>query len=625
MILTRFFTATHYSVVSASFAISLFVVPGTIAAKGPTIDTFAGSGEKGFAGDGGNAVEAALDNPFGVIVGADGDILFCDTKNHVIRRISAKNGTIETIVGSGNKGYSGDGKGPREVTMNEPYELRLHPSGDLYWVEMMNHVVRRLDARRNVVETVAGTGEKGFGGDGGKAVGARMNRPHSIVFDGEGRYLFICDIGNHRIRRVNLAKGTIETWCGTGEPKTTSDGSRVSPETPLKGPRALDRAPDGDLWLALREGNQVFRIDVGKETLHHIAGTGKKGFHSEDRLALESELSGPKGVAISPDGSQVYLADTESHTVRVIDLKNDPPILRLVAGNGTRGDGPDSPDPLQCRMDRLHGVGTDPIDGTLYIGDSETHKVRRVAGLPGAVEEPKRLADYETVEWEVGGRSARLVCPAGSAPGEPWIWRCRFFGAFPSVDEALLAAGWHVAWIDVKNEFGGPRAMEAFDQFYEELVGKAGLSEKPVMEGFSRGGLPALNWTLQNPTLVSGVYLDAPVLDLHSWPGDSREELWLKSLAAYDMTSKNADKWEGPLGRLAPIAKHRIPVFLVAGGDDEVVPWSENGGLLEVALREANSPIEVIVKAAAGHHPHSLRDPRPVVNWAKSLAASPGS
>jgi DNA-binding beta-propeller fold protein YncE len=86
-------------------------------------------------------------------------------------------------------------------------------------------------------------------------------------------------------------------------------------------------------------------------------------------------------VAVSPDGKTVYLADTETHTVRAIDLTRNPPTLELIAGDGTRGDGPDSPDPLKCRMARLHGVGIDLKTGDLYIGDSESHKVRVIRGL----------------------------------------------------------------------------------------------------------------------------------------------------------------------------------------------------------------------------------------------------
>lgn len=586
----------------------------------PEIQTLAGSGEAGYSGDGGPALEALLNNPFGVIVSPDGDIIFCDTGNHVIRVISRQSGKIGTLVGTGAQGYTGDGGPPHLATLNEPYEIRFHPDGDLYWVEMKNHIVRRLDARTNIVSTVAGTGKQGFSGDGGPAGESQMNRPHSIQFDAKGETLLICDIGNHRIREVDLATGKISTWCGNGKPMKTKDGAPVGPETPLKGPRALDLAPNGDLWLALREGNQVYRIDAESQTLHHVAGTGEKGFEAEVTPAKEATLSGPKGVAISPDGNQIYLADTESHTVRVVDLSGDKPVVSLVAGDGSKGDGPDAPDPLACQMARLHGVGTDPVTGDLYIGDSETNKIRRVTGLPGG-RELKGIKDYTTDEFKIDGRACRVTRPDEVAEGKPWIWRARFYGAFPAVDEALLAKGWHVAWIDVGNLFGGPEAMKAFDDFYFSVRERYQLAENPVMEGFSRGGLGATNWAIRHPDKVAGLYLDAPVLDIYSWPRNASEELWEKAKNAYSLAADEREKWKGPLKNVDRLIEGEVPLLLVAGGNDEIVPYPDNGGRLEEAYRELGGDIVTIIKAGAGHHPHSLHDPTRIVAWAERVVA----
>lgn len=576
--------------------------------------TVAGTGEKGFAGDGGKATGARLDNPFGVIVGPEGDIYFTDTGNHCIRKISRRSGKITTVVGQGGEsGYAGDGGSATEALCFEPYELRFHRNGDLYWVEMKNHLIRKMDGRTGIIHTVAGTGKQGFGGDGGPAAKALMNRPHSIQFDATFEHLLVCDIGNHRLRRIHLESGRIETWCGTGQRESTPDGAKISPETPLNGPRALDIAPNGDLWLALREGNQVYRIASDAGTLHHVAGTGKKGFDGNGGSAKSATLSGPKGVAVSPDGSLVYLADTESHSIRAIDLRNDPPTLELIAGTGKKGDGPDSPDPLHCEMARLHGVGVDPVTGDLYIGDSETHKLRRITGLPGAKGQSSAQSTRE--EFEFQGRKAIVVRPAEPATGRPWIWRCRFFGAFAQADAALIDEGWHVVWIDVGNLFGGPEAMEAFDAFYDHVVKTFDLGPKPVMEGFSRGGLPAINWAIRHPDRVRAVYLDAPVQDIHSWPKPKSPALWQKALAAYGLDNSNAETWKGPLDRLEPLAKAGVPILAVCGGADPVVPFADNAAILESRYRELGGPIEVIVKATCDHHPHSLHDPGPIVDW----------
>lgn len=355
---------------------TLLMVP--LICRASTIETVAGTGEAGYSGDGKRAPQAEFNQPFGLTIAPNGDLVFCDTNNHVIRRISKATGIVETIIGSGKKGYAGDGGTATKAELNEPYEVIFHPNGNLHWVERINHVVRRLDHVTGKIITIAGTGEAGFSGDGGPGNKASMNQPHSIAFDREAKHIFICDIKNHRIRRVDLATGIITTWCGTGKAINTPEGAAISPQTPLKGPRALALAPDGDLWLALREGNAVYRIDMRSATLHHVAGTGKPGFTGNGGPARDATIAGPKGIALSPDGKLVYLADTETHTVRAIDLTKTPPVLKLIAGDGTRGDGPDSPDPLKCRMARLHGVAVDPETGALHIGDSENHKIRVV-------------------------------------------------------------------------------------------------------------------------------------------------------------------------------------------------------------------------------------------------------
>jgi streptogramin lyase len=197
-----------------------------------------------------------------------------------------------------------------------------------------------------------------------------MNQPHSIQFDNNGD-LYICDILNHRIRKVEMKTGRISTFAGTGEKKRALDGAKIA-DTPLNGPRAIDFDRQGNLWLALREGNAVYKLDLKAGTIHHIAGTGKEGFTGNGGPAKLATLSGPKGLSIAPNGN-VYLADTESHSIRMIDPKKG--IVELVAGTGEKGDGPNNSDPLRCSMTRPHGVFIDR-DGTVFVGDSEAHRVR---------------------------------------------------------------------------------------------------------------------------------------------------------------------------------------------------------------------------------------------------------
>ena len=326
------------------------------------IDSPAGDGTPGDVGQ-----------PFGVAFGPDGGLYICEVENHRIRRYDTVTGKLSTVVGTGRMGYSGDGGPALEAELNEPYEIRFDEGGNLYFVEMMNHVVRRVDGSTQVITTVAGTGAKGFGGDGGPAIEAQLHRPHSIALDGRGG-LFIADIGNHRIRRVDLVTGTIQTIAGTGEKTMPQDGQQAE-GNPMVGPRAL--FIDGDvLWIALREGHSVWTMDLNTGTLAHVAGTGKKGFTGDGGAAREATFDGPKGIAVGPKG-HVYVVDTENQVIRKIDTQRG--VISTIAGSGPdgRGFGGDGGVPTAAKLDRPHGVCVG-ADGTVYIGDTNNHRVRRV-------------------------------------------------------------------------------------------------------------------------------------------------------------------------------------------------------------------------------------------------------
>lgn len=343
-------------------------VPAVFANAGE-VTTIAGNGTDGYSGDGSLATAAAVSQPFGIAIGPDDALYVCEVGSHVIRRIDPQTKIITTVAGTGQKGFSGNGGPATEAKLNEPYEVRFDKDGHMFFVEMVNNVVRRVDAKTGIIELIAGCGEKGFSGDDGPATAAKMSRPHSIALDNKGM-LYICDIGNHRVRRVDLATGIITTFAGTGEKKRTPNGAAIE-GTPLNGPRALDFDGDHSLILALREGNAIYRMDLRTGTLHHLAGTGKSGYSGDGGPAKKAALSGPKGVALARNGD-IYFADTESHTVRVVRKASG--IVETVVGNGKEGDGPDG-DPASCRMDRPHGVFVDSAD-RVYIGDSNNHRVR---------------------------------------------------------------------------------------------------------------------------------------------------------------------------------------------------------------------------------------------------------
>ena len=352
------------------FALPLGILILFATSQAAEIRTIAGTGKAGHSGDGGPATAGELNNPFGLTIGPDGALYICEIDSHVIRRLDLKTNTLSTVAGNGQKGYSGDGGPALAAALNQPYEIRFDRAGNMYFADMPNHVVQRVDAKTKIISTLAGTGEPGFSGDGGPANQAQLRQPHSIAIDPAGEWLYIADIGNHRIRRVDLKTGRIETFAGTGERKSTPDGAALD-GAPLNGPRAMAFDARGDMYLVLREGNAVYRIDMRARIIHHIAGTGANGYSGDGGPAVQALLSGPKGIAIAPDG-RVFIDDTESHTVRRIDPKTG--TIDTVVGNGTRGDGPDGA-PRSCLLARPHGIFIDGA-GAVYIADSENHKIR---------------------------------------------------------------------------------------------------------------------------------------------------------------------------------------------------------------------------------------------------------
>lgn len=208
-----------------------------------------------------------------------------------------------------------------------------------------------------------------------------------------------------------------------------------------------------------------------------------------------------------------------------------------------------------------------------------------------------------------------VVEPKRAAQGNPWVIRARFWGHEPQTDIALLEKGFHIAYCDVADLYGSPEACRRYDDFYKKMV-SAGLSKKVVLEGMSRGGLIVFNWAAKNPDKVAAIYADAPVLDFKSWPmglgkgygspGDTDN-----LLKAYGFKSiEEAKKWKkNPIDQTAVLSK--IPILLVVGDADKVVPIAENSDIFEAKIRN----IKVIHKPGIGHHPHSLYNPRPIVDF----------
>jgi len=228
---------------------------------------------------------------------------------------------------------------------------------------------------------------------------------------------------------------------------------------------------------------------------------------------------------------------------------------------------------------------------------------------------------YQQSNFLFNNWPCKIVVPKKTALGNPWVWRARFWGHEPQTDIALLERGFHIAYCDVGNLFGGKEAVKRWNSFYK-LMTKAKLSKKVVLEGMSRGGLIIYNWAEKNSKKIACIYADAPVLDGKSWPGGlwngkNSEQDWIEFQKVYGLkTEKKITKFKGnPISKTKSIAKGGYPMFHVVGETDEVVPISENTVPFEKGIKKEGGKIEVIYKADNGHHPHSLKNPTPIVDF----------
>lgn len=231
------------------------------------------------------------------------------------------------------------------------------------------------------------------------------------------------------------------------------------------------------------------------------------------------------------------------------------------------------------------------------------------------------FAGYQCADFTLSGRMCKVVKPKWSAKGHSWIWRARFWGHEPQTDIALLERGFHVVYCDVAELFGNDKALSIWNDYYH-LLTHAGLGKKSVMEGMSRGGVYIYRWAATYPKRVAAIYADAPVLDLKSWPGGKGQSKgsptdWERFKKDFNFkTEEEAISFKGnPIDLTGKIVKAGFPMLHVVGDADDVVPIAENTTPFEQKIIEAGGSIKVIHKPGVNHHPHSLQNPQPIVDF----------
>ncbi|VTU02713.1 nhl repeat containing protein : NHL repeat protein OS=Singulisphaera acidiphila (strain ATCC BAA-1392 / DSM 18658 / VKM B-2454 / MOB10) GN=Sinac_0380 PE=4 SV=1: NHL: NHL: NHL [Gemmataceae bacterium] len=321
--------------------------------------------------DGPDATKVKLVQPFGVDFAPTGTYVVEMAKGERLRRLD-DTGALATLAGQeGVKGKDGDGGPGAKATFNGMHSLAVGPDGCVYLADTWNNRVRKYDPAAGTVTAFAGTGDKGFAGDGGPAKDAKFGGVFCVSFDPGRENLYITDLDNRRIRKVELKTGVVTTVAGSGVKGVPKDGEEAAKQ-PLVDPRAHAVDKDGNLWI-LERGGHALRVVDAKGHIRTVAGTGKAGMGTGK--ALEAAMNGPKHLSIDRDGT-VLIADTENHRIVRYDPKAE--TITAVAGTGKKGSGGIGGDPLKAEFNQPHGVIAHPKTGEIYISDAANGRVLKI-------------------------------------------------------------------------------------------------------------------------------------------------------------------------------------------------------------------------------------------------------
>ena len=340
------------------------------------IHTLAGTGQQGFGGDGGSALLASFRFPRSVAADRAGNVFVADSRDHRIRKIDAE-GTITTLAGTGARGYSGDGGPATEARLAFPVGVAVDATGNVYVAEGENHRIRKIDAE-GTITTLAGTGERGYGGDGGSAAEAQLAYPAGVAVDAAGS-LYVADSWNHRIRRIDPA-GTITTYAGSGTRGYRGDGGAAI-RSWMAYPSGVAADAAGNVYVADNWNHRIRRIDASR-IITTVAGRGDDGDGGDGGPAAAASLAYPVAVGTGRAGSVYtvsYSFETANHRVRMIDASG---MISAFAGTGEEGYEGDRGPAAEARLAYPTGVAAGP-NGSVYIADARNSIVRVVRPSPG--------------------------------------------------------------------------------------------------------------------------------------------------------------------------------------------------------------------------------------------------
>lgn len=274
----------------------------------------AGSGKMGYAGDGGQGTEALLNEPYEVRFDKAGNMLFVEMKNHVVRSVDAKTGIISTIAGTGKSGFAGDGGPATKAQLNNPHSIALDEHNNLYIADIANHRVRRVDVKTGQIESIAGNGEKKLPLDGQPAKDQPLLGPRALFIQGNDLWIALRE--GHSVWKLGLQDGRYTHIAGSGKKGYSGDGGLPRAAT-FDGPKGIALGLDGNIYVMDTENHAVRKIDLKAGRITTVAGYGPKGLggSGDGGPATKAQMNRPHGICVGPDGA-IYIGDSNNHRVR---------------------------------------------------------------------------------------------------------------------------------------------------------------------------------------------------------------------------------------------------------------------------------------------------------------------
>ena len=327
----------------------------------------------GQAASGQPATACKLNTPFGAEFDRAGNLFIVEMAGGERVLKVDLSGVLSVFAGTGEKGFSGDGGPALRALFNGMHNLAVAANGDIYLADTWNSRVRKIDAKTGVISTVVGTGQKSFSGDGGAATAAGFGNIYCASLDPQGKRLFLADLDNRRIRAVDLKTGLVTTVAGNGQKGVPPDGA-VAVEAPLVDPRAVAVDKQGNVYILERGGHALRVVDVLGKIRTVVNVSGNKGSSGDGGDARQATLNGPKHLCIDREGN-VMIADTDNHVIRKYFPREGK--IVLVAGTGKKGAAGIGGPPEKVELNQPHGVYVD-LSGKLYITDSYNHRILRI-------------------------------------------------------------------------------------------------------------------------------------------------------------------------------------------------------------------------------------------------------